>query len=49
VMTSVYGVTFIGARQQIASRLEERGGWDNPQEAAKVSVYLAKVCVCVGG
>lgn len=25
VMTSVYGVTFIGAREQIGNRLKERG------------------------
>ena len=37
VMTSVYGVTFIGARLQIASRLEERG-WDNDAEIFKVKL-----------
>ena len=30
VMTSVYGVTFVGARDQIHKRLEEQGGF--PEE-----------------
>lgn len=42
VMTSVYGVTFIGARNQILSRLKERG---LPDESAmyRASCYAAKV------
>ncbi|KAI9488443.1 hypothetical protein BDB00DRAFT_791874 [Zychaea mexicana] len=41
VMTNVYGVTFIGARQQIISRLRERD--DIPQELIyQLSGYLAK-------
>lgn len=35
VMTSVYGVTHIGARQQIENRLVERG-WTNRQEVFQV-------------
>jgi len=41
VMTSVYGVTNVGARQQIEARLEERG-WDNEDEVYRVSSYLSK-------
>ncbi|KAL4857485.1 DNA-directed RNA polymerase 2B [Chlorella vulgaris] len=42
VMTSVYGVTFVGARAQIGNRLKERGFEDN-QFMYKVSCYSAKV------
>lgn len=42
VMTSVYGVTFVGARAQIGNRLKERGFEDN-QFMYKVSCYAAKV------
>ncbi|BBN04117.1 DNA-directed RNA polymerase, mitochondrial [Marchantia polymorpha subsp. ruderalis] len=44
VMTSVYGVTFIGARNQILSRLKERG---LPDESAmyRASCYAAKVTI----
>lgn len=42
VMTSVYGVTFIGARQQISSRLKERG-WTHDETIFRVSNYGAKV------
>eukprot|EP00210_Caulerpa_lentillifera_P000641 g619.t1 len=42
VMTSVYGVTFIGAREQIANRLRERG-WDDNHELYQVSFYAARV------
>lgn len=35
VMTTVYGVTFVGARDQIAARLVERG-WDNVAEVTQV-------------
>jgi hypothetical protein len=42
VMTSVYGVTFIGARHQIAARLKERG-WQTDESATfKASTYGAK-------
>jgi DNA-directed RNA polymerase len=36
VMTSVYGVTYVGAREQIAKRLEDRH-WQNPAEVFQVS------------
>ena len=42
VMTSVYGVTFIGAREQIANRLRERG-WEDDDVLFEVSRYAAKV------
>lgn len=42
VMTSVYGVTFIGAREQIANRLKERG-WEDDRDLFNVSCYAARV------
>lgn len=42
VMTSVYGVTFVGARAQIGSRLRERGFEDN-HAMYRVSCYSARV------
>ena len=42
VMTSVYGVTFVGARQQIASRLKERG-WTDKNKIYKTSIVAAKL------
>ena len=43
-MTTVYGVTFVGARDQIEKRLEERGDVP-PEEAWLAASYLAKrVC-----
>ena len=42
VMTSVYGVTFVGARQQISSRLSERG-WDDERLLYKTASYGATV------
>ncbi len=47
VMTTVYGVTFIGAKDQIASRLRERG-WKNETEIGKVRRVCVCVLVCVG-
>ncbi|KAL2634219.1 hypothetical protein R1flu_005698 [Riccia fluitans] len=44
VMTSVYGVTFIGARNQILSRLKERGLPDEG-EMYRASCYAAKVTI----
>ena len=41
VMTSVYGVTFVGAREQITNRLSERG-WDDPDVTWRVSNYAAR-------
>ncbi|KAI0340467.1 DNA/RNA polymerase [Trametopsis cervina] len=47
VMTTVYGVTFIGAREQIENRLKERS--DIPEEQAwRAASYLArKVLICI--
>lgn len=42
VMTSVYGVTFIGAREQISNRLKERG-WQDDSDLFHVSYYAARV------
>lgn len=42
VMTSVYGVTFVGARAQIGSRLRERG-FEDDHTMYKVSCYSARV------
>ena len=42
VMTSVYGVTFVGARAQIGNRLSERG-WDDERLIYKTSCYGARV------
>jgi hypothetical protein len=42
VMTSVYGVTFVGARHQIGNRLKERG-WDDERLVYKTSCYGARV------
>jgi hypothetical protein len=39
VMTSVYGITRIGAREQFSNRLRERG-WQNEQEVFRCSWYL---------
>lgn len=42
VMTSVYGVTFIGARGQISNRLVERG-WEDNHQTYKIACYAAKI------
>lgn len=44
VMTSVYGVTFVGARHQIGNRLKERG-WEDDRLVYKASCYGARVSV----
>ncbi|KAK6512084.1 DNA-directed RNA polymerase [Arthrobotrys musiformis] len=41
VMTNVYGVTFIGAKNQVKSRLMEKGVW-NREKIDKLSIYLTK-------
>lgn len=41
-MTSVYGVTFLGARHQIARRLKDRG-WDDDKIIFHTSKYAASV------
>ncbi|CAJ1835798.1 unnamed protein product [Sphenostylis stenocarpa] len=43
VMTSVYGVTYIGAREQIKRRLEERNVISDDTELFGASCYTAKV------
>uniref|UniRef100_A0A2P2MCM3 DNA-directed RNA polymerase n=1 Tax=Rhizophora mucronata TaxID=61149 RepID=A0A2P2MCM3_RHIMU len=42
VMTSVYGVTYIGARDQIKRRLKERGAIADDKELFAASCYAAK-------
>ena len=41
VMTSVYGVTHIGARQQIQNRLKERGAVDDENLRYQIASYAA--------
>ncbi|PKA55846.1 DNA-directed RNA polymerase 1, mitochondrial [Apostasia shenzhenica] len=43
VMTSVYGVTYVGAREQIRKRLEERGVQLDDSEIFSSSCYAAKI------
>lgn len=43
VMTSVYGVTYVGAREQIKRRLEEKGLIDDDRLLFTASCYAAKV------
>lgn len=43
VMTSVYGVTFIGAREQIKRRLEEKGLITDDRLLFRAACYAAKV------
>ena len=43
VMTSVYGVTFVGARAQILNRLEEKGKESDDNQLFPASSYAAKV------
>ncbi|KAA1474146.1 DNA/RNA polymerase [Dentipellis sp. KUC8613] len=48
VMTTVYGVTFIGAREQIHKQLRDRGDISE-EEQYIASIYLAKkVLQCIG-
>lgn len=42
-MTSVYGVTYIGARDQIKRRLKERGAIEDDNELFAAACYAAKV------
>ena len=49
VMTSVYGVTFIGARQQIQRQLKDRKLYDTNGELYRAANYLAKLTIkCIG-
>lgn len=43
VMTSVYGVTYVGAREQIKRRLEEKGLITDDRLLFTASCYAAKV------
>ncbi|KAH9837674.1 DNA/RNA polymerase [Rhodofomes roseus] len=48
VMTTVYGVTFIGAREQIERQLKERGDIA-AEDCWKASAYLARLTLgCIG-
>ncbi|XP_044480986.1 DNA-directed RNA polymerase 2, chloroplastic/mitochondrial-like [Mangifera indica] len=49
VMTSVYGVTYIGARDQIKKRLKERGAIADETQAFGASCYAAKVTLTALG
>lgn len=42
-MTSVYGVTYVGAREQIKKRLEEKGVITDDIQLFNASCYAAKV------
>jgi len=49
VMTSVYGVTFIGARKQIQRQLKDRKLYDTNGELYKAANYLARMTIkCIG-
>lgn len=41
-MTSVYGVTFIGAKSQIQRQLKDQKIFSDPDDEYKASIYLAK-------
>ncbi|XP_017975630.1 PREDICTED: DNA-directed RNA polymerase 2, chloroplastic/mitochondrial isoform X3 [Theobroma cacao] len=49
VMTSVYGVTYIGARDQIKRRLKERGVITDDKEIFGASCYAAKTTLTALG
>ena len=49
VMTSVYGVTYIGARDQIKRRLKERCAIADDSELFIASCYAARVRICFVG
>ncbi|KAI3414515.1 DNA-directed RNA polymerase [Psidium guajava] len=49
VMTSVYGVTYIGARDQIKRRLKERGAIMDDTELFHASCYAAKTTLTALG
>ena len=49
VMTSVYGVTFIGARKQIQRQLKDRKLFETNSELYRAAQYLARVTIkCIG-
>lgn len=43
VMTSVYGVTWVGAREQVQNRLKDKGWVASDNLTFKVSMYAASV------
>ena len=48
-MTSVYGVTFIGARQQIQRQLRDRKIYNTNGELYRAAQYLARITIkCIG-
>ncbi|XP_051131571.1 DNA-directed RNA polymerase 3B, chloroplastic [Andrographis paniculata] len=49
VMTSVYGVTYVGAREQIKRRLQEKGLITDDRLLFKASCYAAKVTLAALG
>lgn len=49
VMTSVYGVTYIGARDQIKRRLKERGIYTDDSQLFGASCYAAKTTLTALG
>ncbi|KAK4484026.1 hypothetical protein RD792_011240 [Penstemon davidsonii] len=49
VMTSVYGVTYIGARDQIKRRLKERGAIEDDAESFAAACYAAKTTLTALG
>ncbi|KAI3452943.1 hypothetical protein Pfo_009606 [Paulownia fortunei] len=49
VMTSVYGVTYIGAREQIKRRLKERGAIEDDTELFAAACYAAKTTLIALG
>ncbi|KAH0436080.1 hypothetical protein IEQ34_026487 [Dendrobium chrysotoxum] len=49
VMTSVYGVTYIGAREQIKKRLKERNAIADDSVLFKASCYAAKITLTALG
>ncbi|KAL3844564.1 hypothetical protein ACJIZ3_001967 [Penstemon smallii] len=49
VMTSVYGVTYIGARDQIKRRLKERGALADDSEIFGAACYAAKITLTALG
>ncbi|XVE63488.1 hypothetical protein DITRI_Ditri07aG0024400 [Diplodiscus trichospermus] len=49
VMTSVYGVTFVGAREQIKRRLEEKGHITDDRVLFSAACYTAKVTLAALG
>ncbi|KAK1381019.1 DNA-directed RNA polymerase [Heracleum sosnowskyi] len=49
VMTSVYGVTYIGARDQIKRRLKERGLIEDENEVFAAACYAAKTTLTALG